>query len=527
MLNSNPNPFEKVAAIDMGSNSFHLIVAEINSEGHLHTLDTYKEVLRLDERIGTNRIIEKEVIEQAVATLKRMQRICTPYDPKIRAIATHAIRNAKNHPEFIEAIKDRTGIKIEIIDGLEEARLCFIGMRSSLYLDDRYVLGIDIGGGSTEIIIAKGNKIEFVSSLKLGAVGLTERFLKKDSPSSKDIKNLKHHVFATVAPVANNAKDHCFSQAVACSGTVKAIAGIHSLIEHESLLEDPNGYRFDSSGLKILEDELIKIRSPKKIRKKFHLENRRSEIITAGTIILRIITDLFSVNEWTVSKRGLREGIALDSFAKSSTATNPNKYVDIRWKSILSFGNKMGIEKHVAEHHMKLSLLIYKCIESHFFENISEEKSSYNYKLLQAASYLAETGKFIGFQHYHKHSFYLISQGQLLGFSQEEKYIIGYIARFSRKGTAISERKIKDRYFTNNRHKINILSTCLRLAMALNKTRQGIINHIDISIDENTMKISAKHKNDANLEAEQEILRREQKSLSKAFAMGIEYEFIV
>lgn len=515
-----------VAAIDMGSNSFHMIVTRLNEEGHLQTIDSFKETTRLGQGIGEEGDLSPKAIAQATSTLRTMKQIADSYGATVRAVATHAARSAHNRAALLKAIAKETGIQVEIIDGNEEARLIHLGLRSGLNLGDGPMLGVDVGGGSTEIIVGKGEDILYVTSFKLGAVSLAERYAGFDSPMPSQIKKMRQHILHALAPLPQELSGCSLGQAVATGGTAKALATIHYHMTSEDELADANGYVLESEVLQNIEKTLEKMASPRKIRTNFGLERKRSEIILSGAAILNSIGQILGVPRWTVSSHGFKEGIALDTFGRLGLFSTQNNF-DVRKRSVLHFADRLGIDKVYANQVEMLALAVFTGIEAHFFPETNRLSVPLdNRELLEAAARLSEAGKFVSFSQYHKHSHYLISQSSLLGFSQEEKNLIGYIARYARKKIALRDAHKDSYYLKKNLQRVNVLSACLRLAKALNRSRLSRISGLESRVTGGKLTLTVWYTGKTFPELEHQALIREENSLSKALGLAMEYEIV-
>ena len=166
-----------IAAIDIGTNSAHLVIASIDEQEHLTILDTYKTILRLGDELSDSKQLSEDAINKTIVSIQQMKEIASSYNPIYRAVATYAARSARNYLQFINEIYKKTNIEVSIIDGIEEARLISLGMLSSLQLNDKNFLSLDIGGGSTEISICHNEKVKYITSLPLGCVTLSKRYL--------------------------------------------------------------------------------------------------------------------------------------------------------------------------------------------------------------------------------------------------------------------------------------------------------------------------------------------------------------
>ena len=506
-----------VAALDIGSNSIHLAIAEIDAGGHLTLLDTHKEVVRLGRAIAqaADDSIDRVAMDLAIKTLATMKEICAAYEATIRAVATHATRAASNHEEFLAEIERVTGIHVEIIDGDEEARLTFLGMRCGLPLDNQLVVGVDVGGGSTEIIIAKANRIHFVTSLKVGAVTMTELYFQSGEFSAEGVQRLRAEVMMALAPIVTEARSHKFTLAVASSGTAKALAAMTYMSQTNLQASNINGFRFTEDDIDAIERRLVKLGTPVKIKNFYGVDTKRADIILAGTCILKTVGEMLGIHEWIASDYGLREGLAMDTFSRQHvTAVN---FSDIRWKSALACARKYGVAKPSARHVRRLAVAIYRQIEPRFFSGRDDDFREANVQLLQTAAFLAEVGKYVSYSKRHTHSAYILSEGSLLGYSQEEKHLMSYIVRFSRKRIATVEEDARLESIRGNIERVNVLAACLRCAAALNRTRRNHVKRVSFSFAGDSLAINVYYPIGANVEAEQDALQKEGKSLGKVF----------
>lgn len=473
---------EAIAAIDIGTNSVHLLIARSSEEGRINILDTDKMVLRLGEDLDEDQMLVPEAFEKTIKALKRMQAIASSYQPVFRVVATHATRAARNHREFFQKIYDESGIHISLIDGEEEARLVALGMQEGLALEGKTFLGVDIGGGSTEIIICHDRKVRFVRSLELGAITLNKRFLKGHPIKKEHINNLEHEVQLKLGPLREHLHDIKFDCAIICSGAAKTLAQMHALEFKEKKLDDVNGYHLKSSEIKQLTKSLQRLRKPKHIMTHWNLDEDRADIILAGSSILNLIGKLFDVEEWIVSSYGVREGLVIDTIERLYGPQSKG-YDDVRWKNILSLGKKFSINSDYAKQVSKLALEIFDQLGEMTPSYVKKEPSGVQISdrgILHAAAWLHECGKFLSYPKYHKHSLYLIANSRLMGFSQKERKMIGLVARFHRKGKANPKHYDCRELSGKDCKRINFLASILRIAAAANRTRQGSITSIKL-----------------------------------------------
>lgn len=300
----------RIAAIDIGTNSFHLIIAERSKNKKIKLLDRARVFLRIAniKKDGVN-IISSQDIDAAVNVLINFKQMAELYKAKISAVATSAVRESSNNKEFVKIVFEQTGIKINIIDGRTEAKLIFLGMKNALDLDGSKVLGIDIGGGSTEFIYAVDNKVKYAESLKIGAVRLSNIFFPKYIISKSSISDCENYVEDLIRKQIELTSISKIDFAVGSSGTVDTICLIKSNQTEGSERKKLNGYEFSYDDFKNIYDLLMNLKSPEERMLVPGLEAKRADIIPAGLIILKKIFQVFNINKMVLSEYALREGV--------------------------------------------------------------------------------------------------------------------------------------------------------------------------------------------------------------------------
>ncbi len=514
-------PKKTIAAIDIGTNSAHMVIAEIDHVGEMRILDNDKVNLRLGKAIQADGNLSDDGIQRTVEALAHMQEIIRPFQATVRAVATHATREAKNHRRLLREVERTSGIKIEIIDGIEEARLVFLGMRYGLALNNIPCLGVDVGGGSTEIIVAKDDEIKFVSSIKLGAVTLTDRFF-KTSYSDLAFEALKDHVHARLAPLQQEMSGLSYDRTLASSGTAKAIAFLHAKLFGNASMSDPNGYVLPREDLFKIGSLFASLMTPQKIREATGLDHSRAEIILAGTAILEELTRLLDVKEWVVTSFGLREGLVADTFYRATDAP-AGELPDIQWHSVLQFARRLGLNQVHAAKVKLLALRLYHQLAPLCLKALSNDSADADIKTLKASSYLREAGKFISNPHYHRHSQYLISNSRLPGFTESERQLTGLIARFQRKGLPSADHPDCIDLSSNDLKRLSFLAGILRLAAALDRTRQSRVDDIEVDASGHVVKLTLVHSSDRPPDVELLKSRLEQSSLEKSWDLELSF----
>jgi len=280
-----------IGAIDVGTNSFHLIVATVDSRGMLHTILREKEVVRLGASGGDIKFLTPDAIKRGVETLKRFVDIARSKNAEIRAVATSAVREATNRQEFIDLVKKETGIDIEVISGIEEGRLIYLGALHSLPIINLKALITDIGGGSTETIIGYKGDILYVHSEKLGAIRLTVRFGLDDEVNESKINECRQYIRGVWAPIFYKINQIGYDVLVGTAGTILNI-GVMTLLQNEKPVPDVlNGTILARKDVLKTIKRILNAKTLKERKLLQGLDPQRADIIVGGTLIFEFILE--------------------------------------------------------------------------------------------------------------------------------------------------------------------------------------------------------------------------------------------
>jgi exopolyphosphatase/guanosine-5'-triphosphate,3'-diphosphate pyrophosphatase len=316
MKNSNRNI---IAAIDIGTNSFHLIIVEVQKNGSFKVLDKERIVLRLGSELGeVLSIISENEIAKAIDVLDNFSRLAKYHNAVIRAVATSAVREAENRNEFIQKVLEKTSINIEVIDGKKEADLIFTGIKKALPIENKKVLCIDIGGGSTEFIYSEKGKVIFAESIKIGAVRLSKMFFPDFIITDEAILSCKDYVSKQITSNNNLNFKINIDFAVGVSGTVDSIFFITQFQKYGKVVDKMNGYAYSRNEFEVIYDLIMKLKTSEERIAVPGMEAKRADIIPAGLIILKTIFEIFNIKELRISEFALREGIVIDTYKKLS-----------------------------------------------------------------------------------------------------------------------------------------------------------------------------------------------------------------
>ena len=475
-----------VASIDVGTNSTHLLIAEINLDLKSFSIKfSDKYPTRLGERDEEGNLTEVS-IQRVLVTLKRFKEYCKSNGVnQIVTAATSAVREAPNGKEFIQRVLDDIGIQIELISGSEEARLIYLGVLSGMAFEDESYVIVDIGGGSTELILADKKDAIALTSSRVGAVRIKNDFLSREQISIERSKFLRTFIKGSLEPSVEKIKrrlekDKRVSM-IATSGTAISLGNL-ILSDLGQPKQKMHGYKFTRESLKVVLEKLIKMPSSE-IKKIPALSERRAEIIIPGALILNTSMEMLSFDELTISERSLREGLVVDWMLRKGIIKNEfNIQSNIRKTTIVHQASKFGVDKERAKKVTNMALQIYDQTKN-ILHNDSDPRAK---ELLWAACNLYNCGKYVNISSYHKHSWYLIKYCDLLGYSQAETNIIASISRYHRK-TLPKKRHVSWQHLITKEDKTLVLemSLILRLAASLDQRPDNLISTIKIKLQKN------------------------------------------
>ena len=275
-----------IASIDVGTNSFHMVIASVNSKGTMRIISREKEMVRLGSGPGDMKSIKSDAIDRGVDTLKRFVKIARNEKALIRAVATSAVREALNKEEFINRVKDECGIEVEVVSGKEEGRLIFIGMMHAVPVYDEETLLIDIGGGSTETVIGKHGEIQYSHSEKLGTIRLTENFFPDFLITKDRIEKARTFIGGNWIPILDKIKSKKVKISVGTSGTIETIAKIALAAKGIAVPEVLNGISLNKKEILNAIKEILSNATPEDRIKIKGMESKRADIIPGGALIL-------------------------------------------------------------------------------------------------------------------------------------------------------------------------------------------------------------------------------------------------
>ena len=306
-----------IAVFDIGTNSIHMLIAEIRPDLSFKILGHEKDTTRLGDGSFERRRLRKKSMSRAWNVIEHFYEAAKKYHvSRMIGVATSAVRDAKNGKAFIREVYRRTGMHVRIVSGDEEGRLIELAARSNMPVQGKKTLVVDIGGGSMELIVGDGKKHYFLKSFPLGVARLTDHFLRKDPPSAKQLRKLEKYVEKKLLRAVKKIKKLTVANVIGTAGTLINLGSMVYESESSKHLKLVHHYVLERKSLEKIHDRIIRL--PLKQRLNFPgLDARRADIILAGSVLVRSLMRLLRIDRITISKLGIREGLLLDYIAKN------------------------------------------------------------------------------------------------------------------------------------------------------------------------------------------------------------------
>ena len=499
----------KLAAIDIGSNSIHLVIVRAVKGQRPEIIDREKEMVRLGAGTLRQHRLSKRTIERAVVTLRRFKKMAEHNGANpIITTATSAVRESRNSDAFIERVRDEVGLDVQVLPGVEEARLIAMAVSEVTEFNGRRALIIDIGGGSTELIITRGGEPDLMLSLRLGAVRLTEKFVTTDPISNEQRNRLLANIRSDFTRAATEVRNVGFDFVIGSSGTVlnmvNAVVQANEPYGSDDVLDyEPFSQTVSLDQIEWLNRKLgrMTLRDRRRIR---GIEKGRADIIVAGGLLLEQALSDLGATEITSCDWSLREGVILNYLRRKlekrelphilrvpslvvageqDTLSRPvtdDSTLDVRARSVLSVARRYDYDIDHSHHVAKLATRI--------FDDTKElhQLGGQDRKLLQYAAILHDIGYHIAHNNHHRHSLYLIKNSEMPGFTGEEIAMMATIVRYHRgslpkKSSDARARREHEDYYAlerGQRTKMLRLASILQIADGLDRSHQQLITDV-------------------------------------------------
>lgn len=475
------------AAVDIGSNSVRLSIAELR-RGRLISLHQDREVTRLGEGVFRDGNLDPQAMARSLKVLRRFNRTAQSYAvERTRVVATSALRDSVNGRIFAEWVKSATGWNLEIISGLEEGRLIHLGLLASLRARPAKMMLIDLGGGSCELTFSERGHIKEIVTLPLGAVRLTQEFVRHDPPTKEELKRLSEFIEEETARIPRLLTHSSVGIAIATSGTAAALAAAAVKISRDQV---------SRQAMNKLSKRLAKMTQRQRSAIK-GINSKRAEIVVAGAAVYAHLMDVCGLRAFRYSSLGLRDGILAQMAAEYDRHTRSHRQLESdRQDILLNLCRRYGADPRHAEHVRELAWSLFDQTRS--MHGLSKDFREW----IGAAAMLYEVGNYVNPVGRHRHAYYIVSHSELFGFTPLQRKIMATIARFQ----GNSKPQVRDRLIKILPAPVRVdtikSTALLRLARALNQGRREAVQSIRAHAREGEIIVNVKARRRASVDLE-------------------------
>ncbi|WKN31851.1 Ppx/GppA phosphatase family protein [Porifericola rhodea] len=510
----------KIAAIDIGTNSIHMVIAKVSHNHNIQIIDREKEMVKLGVGVfATNRLSER-AFQQGLETIKRYVQLADQRGAdEIITAATSAIREAHNGGEFLHELVSATGISPETISGSKEARLIFKAVRNEIALKGKNAMVIDIGGGSTEITVGNEQDILMGKSMKLGVLRLLDMFNGEDKVGGEALGVLEAHIRFVARQIIAEAKELGFSRIIGTSGTIRTLGEAAHIAAGGKPMKSVNAEVVKREDLESLTKQLLKMNVEKRAAVN-GIGDKRADAIHLGGVLLVQLLQMADAKEITLCDASLREGLILDYLDHHAQAISEfPEAPDLRHRSAFQLAHQFNVDWEQKNHVAYLALQLFRQTKK------IHKLGDFEQDILEYAALLHSVGQYIRFERYHKHSRYIIAHAGLRGFNDEEILLISQVARYHRKAEPKKKHKKFRRLSKEQRHTVKVLSGILRVAVSLDRTKNQLVKQLHCKLSKGKLEIQLAGQAD-NMKLELWATRRHLDPLAKVLHKDISIEAV-
>ena len=513
----------RVAAIDIGTNSVHMLVVRVREDLSFEVIDREKAMVRLGAGGLDGKALTADAMHAALQALVKFKRLAQARQvDTILAAATSATREARNGGEFLSRIEQETGIRARVITGAEEARLIHQAAVYGVDVSSGRAVVVDIGGGSVEITLGTGSNIQFARSFKLGVIRLTERFVRSDPLSNRDERRMVKHVHDEIDRYCSQITAAGFDRVIGTSGTILSLGAVASTLSRGTLPSELRNLRVTAKQIHRLRKTSLRLDLEQRLLLP-GLDPRRADLMVAGAVLLDTILRRLGTEELTLCDLALREGLVLDYVRRNKRRIERADTIpDVRRRSTIELAERCNYDAPHAQHIARLALALFDQTRSR--HGMTDREREW----LEFASLLHDVGTLISFVRHHRHSYYLIKNGDLRGFQPDEIEVIALVARYHRRGTPKSSHDEYAGLPAALRRAVRSLASILRVAESLDRSHGQVISSLELH-DSNgaaALRIRTAANADAELElwATSRHLRPFEKLVRKTVKLEVDHE---
>jgi exopolyphosphatase/guanosine-5'-triphosphate,3'-diphosphate pyrophosphatase len=465
----------RIAAIDIGTNSIHMIVVQVRQDLSFEVVDREKDMVRLGAGGLDGRSLTPTAMTSALHTLAKFKRLAESHKvDEIIAAATSATREADNGGDFIAQVDRETGIRIKVISGTEEARLIHMAAAYGVDVGSSPAVVVDIGGGSVEVTLGTAKSLTLGKSFKAGVIRLTERFVKTDPLARHDQRRLVKFVDREMGVFLDQVAERGFDRLIGTSGTILSLGTMAVADASGTAPEDIRNRRVSAKALRRLRKRLVEGDIAERLRVP-GMDPRRADLSVAGSVLFDTIVRRLGADEFTLCDLALREGLVLDYIHRNSARIRKvERYPDVRRRSVIELGERCGYWSEHAQQVARIALNIFDQTRS--VHGLTDTEREW----LEYGALLHDVGVHISYERHHRHSYYLIKNGDLRGFSPQEIEVMALIARYHRQATPKKSHEGYGDLGGSLRKTVKALSSMVRLAEGLDRSHAQALAGLDL-----------------------------------------------
>ncbi len=484
----------KLGILDIGTNSIHMILVEVQPDFSYKILDRFKDMTRLGDGAFRSHRLSVAAMTRGFEVIRNLATLAhnKGYE-RIEAVATSAVREARNGGEFIEEVARQTGLTVRIVTGQEEARLIYLGVQNSMDLSDRPTLVVDVGGGSVELIVGNRERMLHGQSLKLGAIRLKDLYLKDDPPTKSMLKRLQKRINGQLRSALQQFKSQEFDRVVATSGMAGNLTEIIYLRRTDRPVPQLNLATVTLKEIRAVEELLLS--SSFKARLAIPgLDPKRADTLLPATAVIRSLMELIEHEELTISDKAIRDGLIYDFIENNREELRAEQDIpNVRRRNVLYLARRCHYPETHSHHVAELATALFD--QTQPLHNLGDHEREW----LEYAALLHDVGYLINSRQHHKHAYYLIKNSDLSGLTADEIEMIANIARYHRRALPQSKHESLKSVPSRSRKTLDMLSALLRIADGLDRSHFSVIQALEVTLG-NPVTIRLRTSGDPELE---------------------------
>ena len=465
----------RIAAIDIGTNSVHMIVVRVRTDLSFEVVDREKVMVRLGAGGLDGKALTTDAMNATLQALSKFKRLAESHRvDEILAAATSATREARNGGEFLARIERETGIRPRVITGAEEARLIHQAAVYGVDVGSARAVVIDVGGGSVEITLGNATAIQAARSFKIGVIRLTERFVQSDPLSGRDERKLSKHIVSEIGRHCDQITAIGFDRVIGTSGTILSLGAVAATAARGVPPAELRNLRVSAKQIRRVRKEVVAL-DPEQRLTVPGLDPRRADLVVAGAVLLDTILRRLGAEELTLCDLALREGLVLDYIRRNRRQiAQVDKIPDVRRRSALELAERCNYYAEHAQQVVRLALALFD--QSRAIHGLTDREREW----LEYAAMLHDIGGLISYARHHRHSYYLIKNGDLRGFHPDEIEVIALVARYHRRGTPKRSHEEYAGLSSSLRRTVRTLASILRVAESLDRSHAQSISGLEL-----------------------------------------------